>query len=140
DAQALVKKWPDNSEAQFNLDYVYRYAGLMEATAHECDAALALDPININFSSCAFAFLELGNTDKALQYLRLDAGSEFFNDVLPGVLLREGKLGEAKLAAQKMSNNPVWHRSLLQACLSRSDVASAVKQDEAGLRSERDPE
>src|SRR5581483_7808028 len=140
DAEALLKQRPDSSEAHFTVAYVYRYAGLLEAAAHECDAALALDSTNFNFRSCAFTFLELGKTDKALQYLRLDAGSEFFNDLLPGVLLRDGKLGEAKLAAQKMSNNPVWHRSLLQACLSHSDVASAVKQDESALRGERDPE
>jgi hypothetical protein len=52
--------------------YVYRYAGLLEASAQECDAALALDRGADNLRSCAFPFLELGKTAQARQYLHLD--------------------------------------------------------------------
>jgi serine/threonine protein kinase len=140
EAEALVKRRPDSSEAHFTVAYAYRYAGLLEASAHECDAALALDPGNFTFRSCAFAFLELGKTEKALQYIHLDARSEFASNLLPGVYLREGKIADAKLASQRMSKNPAWYGSLLQACLERSDIAAARRANQAALMAERDPE
>jgi len=69
DAEALVKRRPDSAEAHFTVAYVYRYAGLLEAAAQECDAALALDRGDYNLRSCAFVFLELGRTAQAWQYL-----------------------------------------------------------------------
>ena len=92
---------------------MHRYAGLLEDSERECDAALALDPGDFIFRSCSLAFMELGNTDKALRYLRLDSGSEFAANVLPGILLREGKTREAGMAAERMSKGPPWYNSLL---------------------------
>jgi serine/threonine protein kinase/tetratricopeptide (TPR) repeat protein len=141
EAEALVKRHPESAEAHFTVAYVYRYAGLLEASARECDAALAIDPDNFDFRSCAFAFLELGKTDKAMQYLRLDAGSEYASNLVPGILLRQGKLAEAKLAAKRMSNSPAWYTGLLQTCLEHpSDMEKAVTQIKPSLVAEHDPE
>jgi tetratricopeptide (TPR) repeat protein len=74
DAEALVKRRPDSAEAHLTVAYVYRYAGLLEASAQECDAALALDRGAYNLRSCAFAFLELGKTAQARQYLSSGPG------------------------------------------------------------------
>ena len=64
-AQALVKRRPDSAEAHFVMSYVYRYAGMLEQSTNECNTALALDPGNYTFRSCAWAFMELGKTERA---------------------------------------------------------------------------
>ena len=86
-----------------------------------------------------FQVQPLGKTEKALQYIHLDARSEFASNLLPGVYLREGKIADAKSASQRMSKNPAWYGSLLQACLERSDIAAARRANQAALMAERDP-
>ena len=56
----------------------------------------------------------------AMEYLDLDAGSEWSTAVKVSVLMREGKLTEARQAAQRMTENPIWMRGFLQACLSKT--------------------
>src|SRR5271157_1950247 len=76
-AQALVKRRPDSAEAHFAMAYVYRYAGMLGQSTSECNTALALDPGNYAFRSCAWAFMELGKSERAADFVRLDAGSEW---------------------------------------------------------------
>ena len=141
EAEALVKRRPDSAEAHFTVAYVYRYAGLLEAAAQECDTARALDRDDYNLRSCAFAFLELGKTTEATEYVQLDAGSEFARNIAPAILLREGHLAEAKSAAQHVSKDAPWYGGLLQTCLNhQSDMPRAAEESKAGLMSERDPE
>jgi len=116
-ARALVKRRPESAQAHFTLGLVLRYTGMLEEATHECDTALALDPGNYQFRSCALAFMEVGNTERAMEFLRLDAGSEWAAFITPAILLRAGKLAEAREAVKKMSANPVYHRDLLEACL-----------------------
>src|SRR5262249_14046295 len=108
DAEELVKRRPDSAEAHFTVAYAYRYAGLLEAAAQECDTAHNLDRDDYNLRSCAFAFMELGKTARALEYVQLDAGSDFAKNLVPAILLREGRLAEAKSAAQRMSKDAPW--------------------------------
>jgi predicted Zn-dependent protease len=141
EAEALVKRRPDNAEAHFTVSYVYRYAGLLEAAAQECDAALTLDPGNFDFRSCAFVFLELGRTQKALEYTRLDARSQWARNLTPAILLRAGNLAEARRAAEQMSLDAPWYGSLLQTCLQHPSAMAQVTHDtEAALMLVRDPE
>ncbi len=116
-AEALVKSRPESAQAHFTLSYVQRYAGMQDQSARECDTALALDPGNYRFRSCAWAFMELGQTQRALDFVQLDAGSEWAAYVTPSILLRENKVSEAREAAKQMSANPRYHRDLLEACL-----------------------
>lgn len=116
-ARALVQRRPESAEAHFALAYVYRYGGMLEQSAQECDTALALDPGNYQFRSCAWAFMELGKTQRAADFIRLDAGSEWANYVTPSLLLREGKVAEARQALKQMATTPRYHRDLLEACL-----------------------
>ncbi|MCI0556047.1 MAG: tetratricopeptide repeat protein, partial [Anaerolineae bacterium] len=81
-AETLVQRRPDSAEAHFTYAYVLRYAGRLADSARECDRALALDPRNTNFRSCAFTFFELGKSDRALEYVKLDASSEWAASVL----------------------------------------------------------
>ena len=143
EAEGLVRRRPDSAEAHFTLAYVLRYAGLLEESARECDVALGLDPSNFYFRSCTFAFAEMGQTARAMDYLRLDAGSDFSLSVTPSVLLREGKVDEARQALAKMPDNPAWYRGLLEACLGNRPVPEIVRlvgQAGPALMAERDPE
>jgi serine/threonine protein kinase/Tfp pilus assembly protein PilF len=142
-ARALVKRRPESAQAHFALSYVYRYAGLLERSTKECDAALALDPGNYTFRSCAWAFMELGNTSRARDFVRLDAGSEWAAYVLPSILLREGKIAEAKEAVKQMSTAPRYHRDLLEACLQlrpASELDRIAQELETNQAAEADPE
>jgi hypothetical protein len=115
-AQALVKRRPENAQAHFVLSYVYRYAGMLEEATKECNTAIGLDPANYIFRSCAWAFMELGKTDRAADFIRLDAGSEWAAYVAPSLLLREGKItgsarsGEAHADGASLSPRSCWNR------------------------------
>jgi Tfp pilus assembly protein PilF len=141
--QALVKRRPENGQAHFALAYVLRYAGLLEEASHECDTALALDPGNYGFRSCALVFSEMGKPERAEDFIRLDAGSEWSANSTVHTLLRESKLAEAREKVQKMSNNPYYHRDLLEACLQPrppSDLDRIAHETESALLHEPDPE
>jgi serine/threonine protein kinase len=120
DVWALVRKRPDNATAHYSLAYVLRYAGLLDVAQSECDQALAIDSKNYNWRSCSFAFFEQGKSDRAMEYLKLDAGSEWSNAVRVSVLMRMGKMPEAQHAAQQMTENSMWLRGLLLACLNKA--------------------
>ena len=142
-ARALVKRRPESAQAHFTLGLVLRYTGMLEEATRECDTALALDPGNYQFRSCALAFMEVGNTERALEFLRLDAGSEWAAFITPAILLRAGKLAEAREAVKKMSANPVYHRDLLEACLGLrppSELDRIARDFETTQPVEPDPE
>src|SRR5208337_119305 len=48
--------------------------------------AVALDPGNFTFRSCAWAFMELGKMERARDFVRLDEGSEWAAYVMPSIL------------------------------------------------------
>jgi TolB-like protein len=135
-AQRLVKQRPESAQAHFAMGYVYRYAGMLEKAAGECNTALALDPGNYQFRSCAWAFMELGNTKRAADYVWLDAGSEWAAYVKPSILLREGKISEAREAVKHMPTAPRFHRDLLEACL---QMRPAVELDRIAREAESNP-
>jgi eukaryotic-like serine/threonine-protein kinase len=120
EAWALVRKRPDNATAHYSLAYVLRYAGLLDVAQSECDQALAIDSKNYNWRSCSFAFFEQGKSDRAMEYLNLDAGSEWSNAVRVSVLLRQGKMPETQRAAEQMTKNSMWLRGLLLACVNKA--------------------
>ncbi len=142
DALNLVQRRPDNGQAHFTLSYVLRYAGLLSEAGKECDLALSLDPGNYGFRSCAFAFFEEGKARRAMDYVNLDAGSDWSQNVSPSVLLREGNIADARDASQEMTNNDVWFGDILQTCIGvrHGDVDDLVKKSAVALLSQRDPE
>jgi len=142
-AQALVKRRPESAQAHFVMGYVYRYAGMLEQSTSECNTALALDPGNYTFRSCAWAFMELGKTERAVDFVRLDAGSEWAAYAMPSILLREGKITEAREAVKHMPSAPIYHRDLLESCLQlrpAEDLDRIAREAETNLPTDPDPE
>jgi tetratricopeptide (TPR) repeat protein len=117
DARVLAKRRPESAQAHFTLAYVDRYTGMLEEASRECDTTIRLDPGNFLYRSCAWAFLYLGQPARAREFVALDAGSEWANWMIPSVLLREGKLNEAREAARKMPTAPRYNRDLMEAAL-----------------------
>src|SRR5208337_2166920 len=142
-AQALVKRHPESAHAHFAMSYVYRYAGMLDQSTRECDAALALNPGNYTYRSCAWAFMDLGKTDRAADFIRLDAGSEWAAYMMPSLLLREGKIAEAREAIKQMPTAPRYHRDMWEACLlhqSASELDHVAHEAISDLSVQPDPE
>src|SRR5258708_7008874 len=141
DAKALVERHPEKAEAHFTLSYVLRYGGAIEESAHECDAALALDSGNFSLRSCAFTFDQLGNYTRAMDFLQLDAGSEWASNNVMRHYLREGKVAQTKEIAEKFKNN--LSVRFMAACLENptpADLPSRARDLEARLSADPDPE
>jgi serine/threonine protein kinase/tetratricopeptide (TPR) repeat protein len=143
EARALVKRRPQSAQAHFTLGYVYRYAGMLENSTRECDTALRLDPGNYFFRSCAWAFLYMGNTRRAREYVLLDAGSEWANWVIPSILLREGKASEAREAVKKIPTATRYHREFMEAAVGlrpTTDLDRMTQEGTTSLGVGEDPE
>lgn len=137
-AEELVKRRPESGLAHFSLAYVLRYAGLLKEAQRECDTALALDPGNYDFRSCARAFSLDGNYQRAREYLALDAGSDYskLNEV--EILLRQGRKAEALEIAHALTANSM---RLVDACLGgRPEPEIAALSKEALSFAVSDPE
>ena len=142
DARALVQRRPDAAYAHFSLAYVLRYAGRLDEAQSECDKALAIDT-NYNWRTCALAFAEAGKAARAMQFLEQDTGSEWSNGVRVSLLMRQGKMMEAQQAAPQMTENPMWMRGLVEACLAKApatDIHRMAEQAENELLAKQNPE
>jgi len=142
-ATDLVRRRPQSADAHFALSYVLRYAGMLEQSTQECNAARSLDPGNFAFRSCAWSFLEIGKTDRAMDFVHLDAGSEWAAWVTPYVYLAEGNVEEARASAKNMAKTPIYHRDLMEACTAAqrpADFAKIVRENEASVMLELDAE
>ena len=139
----LVKRRPQSGDAHFALSYVLRYAGMQEKATQECEKARSLDPGNFNFRSCAWAFLELGKPDEAMNFVNLDPGSEWAAWVTPYVYLTAGKVEQARASAKDTPKAAAYHRELMAACTQAqrpADLERIVRETEASAMTEADPE
>ena len=144
EASALVKHRPDSAVAHYAQAYVLRYAGLLDESGHECDTALALDRSNYRFRSCSLVFMQQGQPQRAMEFVRLDAGSEFAARQTALILLGQGKVEEARQAIRRTSDSLQIGGPLLQVCLDpkessqldrtaqRTEVASVAEGDVEG--------
>ena len=130
DAKAVVERHPEHAMAHFALSYVLRYGGMLQESAHECDTALSLDPGNYQLRSCSLVFDLQGNSARAMDFLRLDLGSEWVSSNLPLHFQREGKLAEARDSAQKLPGyNPA--SAFMKLCVgqqSSPDLEKATRE------------
>ncbi len=144
EATALVKRRPQSAAAHFVLGYVLRYAGLLEDAARECETAVTLDRGNYQFRSCSWVFMQLGRPQKAMEFVRLDAGSEWAARATAFVLTGQGNLAEARQSIQRMPDaQSLEVRDLLQSCLSpqqTSQLDRAARKIEAAEFAQLDAE
>jgi hypothetical protein len=104
---------------------------------------MRLDPGNYQFRSCAFVFFATRQYDRARAFLRLDAGSEWSNNVEINLLLREGKISEAVERLRKLPDSSFFHTRAVLACYEKPQTAGARKmleQFEKDIFAYRDPE
>ena len=142
-ATDLVRRRPQNADAHFALSFVLRYAGMLDQAAQECNSARQLDPGNFAFRTCAWTFEEMGKTDRAMDFIHLDAGSEWAAWATPYVNLAEGNVAEARANAKNMGKATTYHRELMEACTAAqrpADLARIVRETESSVMIEADPE
>jgi DNA-binding winged helix-turn-helix (wHTH) protein/TolB-like protein/tetratricopeptide (TPR) repeat protein len=143
DARKLVTSHPDSAQAHYVLGYVYRYAGMLDLSASECDTALTMDPANYNFRTCAWTFTELGKKERARDFLVLDAGTDWAAYGQLTILMGEGKLAEARNTLQTISSNPHHFRDFLEVCLrdqQSADLDHFAADAQSMLQTRIDPE
>jgi serine/threonine protein kinase len=142
-ATDLVRRRPQSADAHFALSYVLRYAGMLEQSTQECKTARAADPGNFAFRSCAWSFVEMGKTDGAMDFVHMDAGSEWAAWVTPYVYLADGNVTEARAAALSMGKTSTYHRELMEACTAAerpADLARIMRETESSVMMEPDAE
>jgi serine/threonine protein kinase len=138
-----IRRRPRSADAHFALAYVLRYAGMLDQSTQECNAARQLDPGNFTFRSCAWSFLEMGKTDRAMDFVHLDAGSEWAAWVTPYIYLAEGNINEAHEASKNMGKASSYHRELMEACTAPqrpADLPKIVRDTESSVMMEPDAE
>jgi TolB-like protein/tRNA A-37 threonylcarbamoyl transferase component Bud32/Flp pilus assembly protein TadD len=147
EALDLVRRRPDSGQAQFTLGYVYRYAGLLEDAAAQCEKAFALDPRNYSFRSCGITYELMGKYDRATDFIQLDAGSIWAASNLGDVLLHQGKVSEAlenykksETAGGKRGVSGLNELSLFTSNRRGPELQAAARHSETQLMTERDPE
>src|SRR5262249_15289964 len=135
----LVRRRPDSASAHFNFGYVLRYAGLLDDSARECDTALALDPRNSAWRSCAVTFTFLGKYDRAMEIARLGGEAQWETTLEDDIRLRQGQREQAILLLPRM---PDRFRETIQPCLSGPTPAAADEWKAAlpTIIAGRDPE
>ena len=74
-ARLALTQNPDLASPHFIMSYVYRYAGLLDDAARECELAIAINPTDFSMRSCAITFYRLGDFERARDFLALDPAS-----------------------------------------------------------------
>jgi eukaryotic-like serine/threonine-protein kinase len=121
EGKALVERHPENASAHFALGYVFRYGGMLDESAHECETSISLDPGNYRYRSCAETFDEQGNFARAMDFIQLDAGSSWAEATMVAHFLRTGNPAQAREQAKKIMDRPI--EKMVNACLNHAPAA-----------------
>ena len=139
-ARNLVARRPDSGEGHFALAYVLRYGGLLEDSARECDDAISRDPTNPLFRTCSATFLQLGRYARALDFVRLDSGSEWSRLVTRWVYQRMGRRDAAREQHRQQAPGypsglvPASFHGLIARCLSGAVPTGAGRLSQGDVR------
>ena len=121
EGKELVERHPENASAHFALGYVFRYGGMLDESAHECETSISLDPGNYRYRSCAETFDEQGNFARAMDFIQLDAGSSWAEATMVAHFLRTGNPAQAREQAKKIMDRPI--EKMVNACLNHAPAA-----------------
>jgi TolB-like protein len=125
-ANDWTKRQSGNAMAHFVKSYVLRYGGMLDESVRECETALSLDSGNYIFRACVFTFEQSGNEDRAMDFLRLDAGSSWYNANVVRLFWRAGKMAEAREAIQKEDQVSADEKRFKLACTDRSSLPATA--------------
>jgi len=136
-ALELLRRRPDDPNNHHVLSYVLRYGGSLEEAGHECNMVVLL-AAKIVWGSCATTFMELGQYQHALDFVRKDLSSEWSKALALEIELREGKTGEAlSIPAPQI---PHWGSYKMLLACARQSPASEIKSLAAAVEVDDDPE
>ncbi|HUI83021.1 MAG TPA: winged helix-turn-helix domain-containing protein [Candidatus Binatia bacterium] len=140
-AEDLVRRHADSSDAHYILSYALRYAGITDEATRQCDLAFQIDPNNrmSGLRSCAILPALRGDYHQASEILQLaDPGSDFAKAILLLGLLRGGNEEEAlRLGAPHIQQWPSY--DMLIACLQHKPAAE-IGAIAAKVKGSVDPE
>lgn len=139
-AADLYKRRPDSVDAQFQMSYVFRYAGLLDEAATFCDQAFLTDAQTqtSGLRSCAVVFMLRGEYPRALNFINLDPDSEISRAVSLDMLARQNKKEDAVRVAS--SREPQWGGFDLLVAYLQEKSASDIRGMAAHLEPSEDPE
>jgi DNA-binding winged helix-turn-helix (wHTH) protein/TolB-like protein/tetratricopeptide (TPR) repeat protein len=143
EARALLSRRPDSSDAHFEMSYVYRYAGVFDKAAQECDAALTIDPSNFVFRSCSKVFMYKGNKARAQTFFDLDGNSGWSVRQEMQLALRQKDNAFALALAIIALESGYKDVEIVVADLEHkpsSDVAKIASREESDVMAQSDPE
>ena len=136
-ALELVRRRPDNPNNHHVLSYVLRYGGSIEEAAHECDVVVLL-AARIVWGSCSTTFMEAGNYNRAMEFVRKDLSSEWSKAHAIEVLLRQGRTQEAiRIGPPQI---PRWDSYKMLLACARHEPESQIRSLAAGVETDDDPE
>jgi eukaryotic-like serine/threonine-protein kinase len=139
-ARRLAARRPNSGEGHFALSTVLRYGGLQEDAARECDEAISRDPTNPLFRTCSATFIQLGRYDRALDFVRLDSGSEWSRLVTRWVYQRLGRRDDAREQHRQQSPDyppglvPASYHGFIARCLSGAVPTGAGRLSDDDVR------
>jgi hypothetical protein len=137
----LLRRRQDSADAHFSLAYVFRYAGLLEESARECETSRRLDPRNQMWRSCTQTYNMLGRYDKVMEYVAADPTSVWNRNMTVFMLTRQGKLAEARNAARGLGSENFFATTL--ACLEnrpKEERDELARGEAVGVMAIRDSE
>ncbi len=141
-ARGVVLRRPDFWGGYFEMSYVFRYAGLLDQAAKECDTALAIDE-NYGIRSCAKVFMYRGDYKRAELFVDLDGSSGWNVRQRMQFALRQGRDADALALATVAVEAGYVDSEIIQARLQNESPktlnAVATKVEDLATRAS-DPE
>lgn len=136
-ARNLLALRPDSWDSHFEMSYVYRYAGLLDKAAMECNAGMAADPGNPILRSCSKVFMYRGDYGRAGVFVDLDGSSGWSVRQRMQFALRQKNYTEA-LALARLATDTGYHDADI--VRARLEIQPPAVLDRTGARAVADAE
>jgi len=124
----LLKHRPDSVAAIFARSYVYRFAGMLDEAMADCNRAYSLDPTDRSIRSCALAFLQANDVERARDFANLDSGSYWSTGTVARTYLQEGNVEEALSMLREIKEFELYEleAEIVARCNNPTDEARAA--------------